>query len=413
MKKILLLFTFLFISSFVIQINTGYTATNDQLIIINKTNNKLAFFNNGELVKTFSVGTGRTNELTPEGHFKIVNKIKNRPYYTNNIPGGDPRNPLGDRWLGINARGTSGNVYAIHGNNNPSSIGNYVSAGCVRMHNEEIRWLFDQVKINTPVIILRSNNSFPEIAKANGYQMTPPYQIEINGKLQSFDQDPVIINNRVLAPLRETFESLGATLRWNQETQTITATKEDRNITLKLGSRNATINGQNVTLDVPAQLVNNRTMVPVRFVTEALGATVSVDSQKRLIKINLQTTQPKQPELIPIKVMINNELQSYSQSPFILNGTSMVPLRGIFEKLGATVRWNQETKTITATKDGTNITLVVGSNEAKVNDQTINVSVPAQVRTGTTYVPVRFISESLGARVQWKKDENTVFIFSN
>ncbi|WP_216829297.1 triple tyrosine motif-containing protein [Alkalihalobacterium elongatum] len=145
--------------------------SNNQLIIINKATNQLAFYNDGKRIRTFSVATGRERSLTPEGKFKIVNKIVNRPYYKSNIPGGDPRNPLGDRWLGINARGTYGTTYAIHGNNNPSSIGTYASAGCIRMHNEEVRWLFNQVKVNTPVIITHSKNSFDSIAKSNGYSL--------------------------------------------------------------------------------------------------------------------------------------------------------------------------------------------------------------------------------------------------
>ncbi|MED4267070.1 L,D-transpeptidase [Priestia megaterium] len=57
-----------------------------------------------------------------------MNKIKNRPYYTGHIPGGNPRNPLGKRWLGLNANGTyGGDTYGIHDNNNESSSGKYVS----------------------------------------------------------------------------------------------------------------------------------------------------------------------------------------------------------------------------------------------------------------------------------------------
>lgn len=147
-------------------------ASGGDLIIINKSNNQLAYYSNTKLVRTFKVGTGRQRSYTPEGTFKIVNKIKNRPYYSGNIPGGDPRNPLGNRWLGINARGTWGTTYAIHGNSNPSSIGGYVSAGCVRMYDEEVEWLFSQVKINTPVIITYSNKSFHAIAASSGYKVT-------------------------------------------------------------------------------------------------------------------------------------------------------------------------------------------------------------------------------------------------
>lgn len=147
-------------------------AAGGEMIIINKSNNQLAYYKDNKLIKTFKVGTGRKASYTPEGKFKIVNKIKNRPYYSGKIPGGDPRNPLGNRWLGINARGTWGTTYAIHGNNNPKSIGGYVSAGCIRMYDQEVEWLYDKVKVNTPVVITTSNKSFGAIAAANGYKVT-------------------------------------------------------------------------------------------------------------------------------------------------------------------------------------------------------------------------------------------------
>jgi hypothetical protein len=148
------------------------SAAGSQLIIINKQNNQMAYYEEGKLVKAFKVATGRKPSYTPEGKFKIVNKIKNRPYYKEKIKGGDPRNPLGNRWLGINARGTWGTTYAIHGNNNAASIGKYVSSGCIRMYNNEVSWLFDRIKINTPVIITKSKLDFHSIATANGFKVT-------------------------------------------------------------------------------------------------------------------------------------------------------------------------------------------------------------------------------------------------
>lgn len=155
MKKIfMLLFVFIIFTPHFVH------ASGNQLIIINKASNELAFYENGELVKTFPVGTGRTNDLTPEGIFPIVNKIKNRPYYTGGIAGGDPRNPLGNRWLGLEVLGTYGTTYAIHGNNNADSIGKYVSAGCVRMHNADIQWFFHLVELFTNAVIVNSKKSF-------------------------------------------------------------------------------------------------------------------------------------------------------------------------------------------------------------------------------------------------------------
>lgn len=62
-------------------------AAASSLIIINKSTNQLAYFENNKLSKVFKVATGKLPSYTPEGKFKIVNKITNRPYYTGNIPG--------------------------------------------------------------------------------------------------------------------------------------------------------------------------------------------------------------------------------------------------------------------------------------------------------------------------------------
>jgi hypothetical protein len=147
-------------------------AAGSQFIIINKSNNQLAYYENSRLTKVFKVATGRKMSYTPEGKFKIVNKIVNRPYYKQGIPGGSPRNPLGNRWLGLNARGTWGTTYAIHGNNNASAIGKYVSGGCIRMYNNEVQWLFSRVKINTPVVIVNSGKTFNKLSSAYGYKVT-------------------------------------------------------------------------------------------------------------------------------------------------------------------------------------------------------------------------------------------------
>jgi len=121
-------------------------------ITINKATNKLYFNSNDTVFKVFPVATGRSPSLTPEGQFTIVIKLVNPAYYRLNIPGGSPRNPLGYRWLGLSVG--SGGSYGIHGNNNPASIGTYASAGCIRMQNQDVAWLFDHTPLGTPVKII-------------------------------------------------------------------------------------------------------------------------------------------------------------------------------------------------------------------------------------------------------------------
>ena len=139
-----------------------------QYLIINSKKNKLGYFKDGVLVKEFSVATGKSSTPTPQGKFKIVNKIKNRPYYSGGIPGGSPNNPLGDRWLGLHVGVTYGTTYAIHGNNNASSIGKHVSGGRIRMHNSEIRWLFEQINVGAYAIVDYSDKTFVQIADKYG-----------------------------------------------------------------------------------------------------------------------------------------------------------------------------------------------------------------------------------------------------
>lgn len=98
--------------------------------------------------------------------------------------------------------------------------------------------------------------------------------VTVNGQVLEFDQDPVAEEGRVLVPIRTIFESLNTEVEWDGETQTVTAKKHATEIKLKLGSKTAEINGIKHELDVPAKAVNNRTLVPARFVAEALNCDV-------------------------------------------------------------------------------------------------------------------------------------------
>ena len=113
-----------------------------------------------------------------------------------------------------------------------------------------------------------------------------------------------------------------------------------------------------------------------------------------------------------ISIYINGEKQSYSNQAVISQGTTLVPVRGIFEALGASVNWNQKNKTIDATKGKTKVWLKIGSKTTKVNGRTITISVPTQVENGSTLVPLLFISESLGEAIWWDGSNKTISINS-
>lgn len=109
--------------------------------------------------------------------------------------------------------------------------------------------------------------------------------VVVNGKKLVFDQPPVAESGRTLVPFRAIFESLGAEVKWDSKTQLIQGTRDSVKISFKLGSKNAQVNNSNITLDVPAKSLNNRTLVPLRFVGEALGATVHWEASNSTVYI--------------------------------------------------------------------------------------------------------------------------------
>lgn len=108
----------------------------------------------------------------------------------------------------------------------------------------------------------------------------------VDGTNVQTDVPPFIVDGRTLVPVRALFESLGATVGWEESTQTATATKGSTVISMQIGNTTAYVNGVAKTLDVPAQTIEGRTMAPARFVAESLNATVNWDSASDTVKIS-------------------------------------------------------------------------------------------------------------------------------
>lgn len=110
------------------------------------------------------------------------------------------------------------------------------------------------------------------------------------------------------------------------------------------------------------------------------------------------------------KVIVNN--QQLNVLTIIENGTTLVPLRTIFQALGANVDWDGDTQTVTATKGHITVRLQIGSKTAYCNGQPVSLQVPGKVVNGSTMVPLRFVSEALGANVNWISTTQTIAITS-
>jgi len=113
-------------------------------------------------------------------------------------------------------------------------------------------------------------------------------KVEVDNKLLAFDVSPFIEKGRVLVPVRALCEALGASVAWDGKTRTVTVKKGDTVVRLTIGSKIASITEKGVTeviLEVPAKIVNGRTMVPLRLISEAFGAKVDWDDQSHLVRV--------------------------------------------------------------------------------------------------------------------------------
>jgi lipoprotein-anchoring transpeptidase ErfK/SrfK len=134
------------------------SATSEPVIVIHRGINRLYLYNGTHLVRIFPVATGQAAWPTPLGHFQIVVKQRNPWWFpptqdswaagAQPVPPG-PGNPLGTRWMGLSAPGVG-----IHGTSEPWSIGHSESHGCIRMQIPSAEWLYNRVRVGTPVFII-------------------------------------------------------------------------------------------------------------------------------------------------------------------------------------------------------------------------------------------------------------------
>jgi L,D-transpeptidase ErfK/SrfK len=118
-------------------------------IVVSIADRKLVLFDGERALKVYDVAVGKATTPSPEGEFRIINRIPNPAWYTpGKVVAPGKGNPLGTRWMGLSAKG-----YGIHGTNAPKSIGKAASHGCIRMRAADLEELFDLVSVGVVVEI--------------------------------------------------------------------------------------------------------------------------------------------------------------------------------------------------------------------------------------------------------------------
>ena len=138
----------------------------------------------------------------------------------------------------------------------------------------ENEYIYDASKITVEKVDVSEGRPDDEIA------------VKFNDEWMKFDVPPMLINDRTMVPMRAIFEALGCYVEWDEETETASGTRNGKKVSVTVGSNVGVIEGASVRIDQSAVLVNDRTLVPIRFVSEAFNAKVEWDNDNQIVIIN-------------------------------------------------------------------------------------------------------------------------------
>lgn len=150
--------------------------------------------------------------------------------------------------------------------------------------------------------------------------------VQVNGDRVNFrGTEPQYRDGRVFVPLRGVFEEMGATVNWRPASRTVIARRGERDVRLRIGERTASVDGQPITMDVPAMIIDGATMVPIRFLSESLGAEVSWNSSQRLVMIDAGGAGRAQ----PIRNRDRDRDQDWNQNENrrVIESDTVIPVR--------------------------------------------------------------------------------------
>lgn len=383
----------------------------DPSILINKGTNQLALFENGYLLDVFPVATGREPQFTPEGNWQVVLKLVypswRHPDGGELIPGGVPENPLGPRWLGINALGTSGSTYGVHGNNAPGSIGAYVSLGCVRMKNEDIIWLYERIPLGTKVEIVNEDR---DLSTLRIYD-----RVTLNSLEVEFPPHLGLVQAGEVAylPLSLLDSPLGYRQNWDDSTGTMLLANIEREVLLKPDSKAVTVNTRTYEAsDAPFQL-DNIIFVPVYYLSEYFGFELGSGEESRtlalkapydpnggrVVRYNLALQLDGKPLTLPESLAVLLEDQNL-----------LIPVRSFFTAAGATVDWNNEARSVEIIMNGTQVSIPVNGSPYIVNGITANIPADIFIHNGTSYLSLGIMQSIFGFSSDFSEQYRTLKI---
>jgi hypothetical protein len=170
-----------------------------------------------------------------------------------------------------------------------------------------------------------------------------PIEVILDSEKVLFDVHPQIMDGRTFVPFRALFERLDAKIKWDAKTQTVTARQEDTQIVLTIGKKEALVNDTLVQLDVAPSVIEGRTMVPLRFVTETLDKKVQWDQDERIVYLHSNPTfiikgdeGTSQQMVASVQKMVEEEIVPYLEEklPVLFSKKYTIKLHSTKESYG-------------------------------------------------------------------------------
>ncbi|MCH5210790.1 MAG: copper amine oxidase N-terminal domain-containing protein [Oscillospiraceae bacterium] len=249
-----------------------------------------------------------------------------------------------------------------------------------------------------------------------------PIKVELNGDIMSFDNNPIMLDGRILVPMRAIFEALGATVTWYKDSQEVIAKNDKLTVQLKMGRNIMYVNGKTIEIDVSPGIFGDTTYVPVRVVAEAFDAEVTWNGETKTVIIKTsETVADVSPTAAPIHdeksslltlyvgsyaAYRNSEIRyidadNHSVVPVIIDGSTLVPVRFITEAFDGKLDWDGKNGIAAITVGNNEVKIYIDKPYITVNGEKKNIDVPAQVIENRTMVPLRAFAEAIGKNVDY------------
>jgi hypothetical protein len=212
--------------------------------------------------------------------------------------------------------------------------------------------------------------------------------IVLNGNILKSDVSPQVVNGRTLVPVRVISEALGMNVNWNNDSQTVMITKDQTHIQLMINNSRAIVNDKMVTLDQPPIVINGRTLVPLRFISESLGSNVGWEPLSQTILITS-----------PFSVKLNDQALPNNVKVYLAGSMPYIDQSSLSQVLNLTVDRSEASK-VNISGYGNSMSLNISWADT-TNDQN------AMTIDGDLYVPISSLRQ-LGMQSVKEVDQNVI-----